>query len=491
MTISPLFRNVLLGTAAVALVAPLAITAHPQVAKALGPASTQAPGSFADIVDHVKPAVISVRVTKTVAAQNMGYDEQQMGQGEDDPLGELLRRFGERGMRGGPRGGGHGPVQMSQGSGFFISADGYAVTNNHVVEGVKEVEIVTDAGKTYSAKVVGTDPRTDVALLKVDGKDFPFVPFAEKSPRIGDWVLAVGNPFGLGGTVTAGIVSARGRDIGSGPYDDFIQIDAPINKGNSGGPTFNTNGEVIGVNTAIYSPSGGNVGIAFAIPAETVQQVVAQLHDKGAVTRGYIGVQIQPVTKDIAESLGLKADDGALVASVQPGSPAEKAKLRASDVITAVDGDAVKGPRELTRKIGALKPGSSVTLTVNRDGKDEKLSLTLATLPGDGRTAEAATSQQGETQDIPRLGLQLKPAGEREGGKGLVVTDMDPSGLAARKGVRPGDVIVEVAGKPVSSLGEMRDALRQAGKDGRSAALIRLQSGKDTRFVAVPLKNQG
>ncbi len=234
--------------------------------------------------------------------------------------------------------GGH-QVITGQGSGFFISADGYAVTNNHVVQNAENVQVTTDDGKTYTAKVIGTDPRTDLALIKVDGKDFPYVKFAEHTPRVGDWVLAVGNPFGLGGTVTAGIVSARGRDIGAGPYDDFIQIDAPVNKGNSGGPTFDVDGNVIGVNTAIFSPSGGSVGIAFAIPADTVKSVVAQLRDKGSVTRGWIGVQIQPVTPEIADSMGLKKASGALVAEPQADSPAAKAGIESGDVITSVDGN--------------------------------------------------------------------------------------------------------------------------------------------------------
>src|SRR5262249_31360883 len=217
-----------------------------------------------------------------------------------------------------------------QGSGFFISADGYAVTNNHVVDKAETVEVATDDGHTYSAKVIGADPRTDIALIKVDGRsDFPHVRFAEHAPRIGDWVLGVGNPFGLGGTVPAGIVSARGRDIGAGPYDDFIQIDAPVNRGNSGGPTFDVDGSVIGVNTAIFSPSGGSVGIAFAIPAETVKAVVTQLKEHGSVTRGWIGVQIQPVTAEIAETLNLKAAQGALVAEPQADGPAAKAGILA------------------------------------------------------------------------------------------------------------------------------------------------------------------
>ncbi|MGV3635329.1 MAG: trypsin-like peptidase domain-containing protein, partial [Pseudorhodoplanes sp.] len=259
--------------------------------------TVQRPVGFADIVEKVKPAVISVRVKVNAGPQNSSF-EGQLPQGFE----RFFRRFGEdmnpdmpnRGMPDMPQ---QGPRQRAsgQGSGFFISADGYAVTNNHVVDRADEVEVQTDDGKTYTAKVIGTDPRTDLALIKVDGNNFPYAKLAGHAPRVGDWVLAVGNPFGLSSTVTAGIVSARGRDIGAGPYDDFLQIDAPVNKGNSGGPTFDIDGNVVGVNTAIFSPSGGNVGIAFAIPASTVDSVVTQLRDKGSVTRGWIGVQIQPV----------------------------------------------------------------------------------------------------------------------------------------------------------------------------------------------------
>src|SRR5262249_51977626 len=241
---------------------------------------------------------------------------------------------------------------------FFISKDGYAVTNNHVVQNADKVQVTADDGKTYTAKVIGSDSRTDLALIKVEGDNFPFVKLAETSPRIGDWVLAVGNPFGLGGTVTAGIVSARGRDIGSGPYDDFIQIDAPVNKGNSGGPTFDTDGNVIGVNTAIFSPSGGSVGIAFDIPADTVKTVVAQLKDKGFVSRGWIGVQIQPVTAEIVEGLGMKANEGALVGEAQTDSPAAKAGILSGDVITTVNDHAVKDAHDLAKQIGVMTPGA-------------------------------------------------------------------------------------------------------------------------------------
>ena len=264
-----------------------------------------------------------------------------------------------------------------------------AVTNNHVVDKAESVEVTTDDGKTYNAKVIGTDPRTDFALIKVDGRsDFPFAKLSEKSPRIGDWVLAVGNPFGLGGTVTAGIVSARGRDIGAGPYDDFIQIDAPVNKGNSGGPTFDVDGNVIGVNTAIFSPSGGSVGIAFAIPADTVKTVVAQLKDKGSVTRGWIGVQIQPVTADIADSLGLKKAEGALVAEPQANGPAAKAGIESGDVITSVNGKPVKDARDLAKKIGGMAPGaaSSSTCRAGRQREDRHADAR--------RVAEAARGQR-------------------------------------------------------------------------------------------------
>src|SRR5579863_207097 len=342
------------------------------------------PIGFADIVQRVKPSVISVKVTM----KDRVADANDRDDGSDQsgpPMERFFRQFGgPESTRPGPRnhhGSGHGAM-MGQGSGFFISPDGYAVTNNHVVDGADKVEVTTDDGKTYTAKVIGTDARTDVALIKVEGgADFPYSKLAAGKPRIGDWVLAVGNPFGLGGTVTAGIVSASGRDIGNGPYDDFIQIDAPVNKGNSGGPAFNTEGEVMGVNTAIYSPSGGSVGIAFDIPAETVKAVVAQLKDHGAVTRGWIGVQIQPVTAEIADTLGMKTARGALVAEPQSNSPAQKAGIKAGDVIVSVNGEAVTDARNLARRISAMAPGTAVKLGIIRSGKEDTLTLTLGELP--------------------------------------------------------------------------------------------------------------
>ncbi|EJW10184.1 Serine protease precursor protein [Rhodovulum sp. PH10] len=456
----------------------------------------QRPAGFADIVEKVKPAVMSVRV-------KMSDPSPRMGATSDDPFGPgspfefFFRRFGQGDDMPGrtPRHHRRRHFTTGQGSGFFISADGYAVTNNHVVDKAETVQVTTDDGQSYDAKVIGTDPRTDLALIKVDGKGrtFPTVALADKAPRIGDWVLAVGNPFGLGGTVTAGIVSARGRDIGSGPYDDFIQIDAPVNRGNSGGPSFDVDGNVIGVNTAIFSPSGGSVGIAFAIPAETVRNVVDQLKDKGQVTRGWIGVQIQPVSDDIADSLGLKKAEGALVAEPQDGSPADKAGIKSGDVIMSVNGDPVKDARSLARTISAMPPGTSVKLGLYRNGKTEDVTLTLGELPKQ-RTARADRDDgdrgRGGRQDteVSRLGLTLAPADNvaGAGGEGVVVTEVDPDGAAADR-VRTGDVILDVAGTAVSTPRDVRRALADATDGGKKTVLMRIKSGQNTRFVAVPL----
>lgn len=457
----------------------------------------QQPVGFADIVERVKPSVISVKVNirEKVAKDDSNNDDSPFQPGS--PMERFFRRFGgpdglPPGLRGGPRGGG---VVTGQGSGFFISADGYAVTNNHVVDGADKVEVTTDDGKTFSAKVIGTDPRTDLALIKVEGgSNFQFAKLSDTKPRIGDWVLAVGNPFGLGGTVTAGIVSASGRDIGNGPYDDFIQIDAPVNKGNSGGPAFDVSGEVMGVNTAIYSPSGGSVGIAFSIPAQTVKSVVAQLKDKGSVSRGWIGVQIQPVTSDIADSLGMKKAEGALVAEPQANGPAAKAGIESGDVITAVNGEPVKDARELARTIGGLAPGNAVKLNVLHKGQDKTVNLTLGQLPN-SLEAKADTdnnSDKGNSSrgtDVPKLGLTVAPANSVAGAgkEGVVVTEVDPKSAAAERGFKEGDVILEVAGKTVGTAGEVRDAITAARNDNKNSVLMRVKSGGSSRFVAVPL----
>jgi serine protease Do len=458
----------------------LTTAAHAQTA--------QRPVGFADIVEKVKPAVISVRVKMNAGPEMSGLSGDDNPFGPNSPFQYFFRRFGQEvpGMRGAPR----RQFATGQGSGFFISADGYAVTNNHVVDKAESVEVTTDDGKTHTAKVIGTDPRTDLALIKVEGGDFPYVRLAEQSPRIGDWVLAVGNPFGLGGTVTAGIVSARGRDIGAGPYDDFIQIDAPVNKGNSGGPTFDVDGNVIGVNTAIFSPSGGSVGIAFAIPAETVKSVVGQLKDEGKVTRGWIGVQIQPVTADIADSLGLKQAKGALVAEPQEGSPAAKAGIKSGDVIVSLNGEPVPDARTLARRISGMPPGTAVKIGVFRNGHEETLSMMLGELPKE-RQASLDTNKDRDQQgtDIPRLGLSLAPAADVSGAgnQGVVVTQVDPDGAAAARGFKTGDVILDVGGKVVNAPADVRRALSDAKSGGRRTVLMRVKSEQGTRFVALPL----
>jgi serine protease Do len=487
--------------------------------------------SFADVVDRVKPSVVSVR-TKSEAPQATADDEST-----DIPpnMERFFRRFFGDQMPG-PNRMPRNRRTQGQGSGFFISADGYVVTNNHVIDKATTVEIQTDDGKTYTAKVIGTDPRTDLALLKVEGRtDFPWVRLAPTAPRIGDWVLAVGNPFGLGGTVTAGIVSARGRDIGAGTYDDFIQIDAAVNRGNSGGPTFNLAGEVIGVNTAIVSPTGGNIGIAFAIPSETVQTVIAALRQNGTVTRGYLGVQIQPVTQEIQESLNLKSQEGALVGEVQPGLPAAAAGIKSGDIIIDVDGTPIKTVRELQRKIAAFRPDSTVKIKVLRDGKEQLIEVKLAKLPeqqqaaldqkqgpqkkanprrddgGDrmdrGDRREDRTDRQGRNEDrkgrnedrsdrnnsreltLSQLGLSVAPANEVQGAsaEGIVVTDVDSQGPAGERGLRTGDVILEIAGANVTRTSDLNDAITKARTEGKSVILLRVKSQGGTRYVTLPV----
>jgi serine protease Do len=492
-------RLTLLGSAAVvgaALVlgGPLEYGHFASRANAATAQAQQGPAGFADLIAKVKPAVISVRVkidqsaTDDDGPNTSGQEMQPYMQGV--PFEKFFRQFGENGSRGFERRDMQ-PHQMitGVGSGFFISADGYAVTNNHVVDHAKSVEVTTDDGKTWTAKVIGTDPKTDLALIKVDGRtDFAFANFASDKPRVGDWVVAVGNPYGLGGTVTAGIISAEGRDIGSGPYDNYIQIDAPINKGNSGGPTFDGNGNVVGVNTAIYSPSGGSVGIGFDIPASTAKMVVAQLKDKGVVTRSYIGVQVQPVTPGIAESLGLKNAAGALVDEAKADTPAAKAGIEAGDVITAVNGNAVKDSRTLAREISGMAPGSTAKLDILRKGEQKSINVTLAAMPDDQKQANAE-DHDGSMRGTPRLGLSVAPAAGMAGagGKGVVVTAVDPDGPAAEHGMQSGDVILDVGGKSVGSVGELRSALSEAKSAGKRSVMMRIKRADNTRYIAMPI----
>lgn len=446
------------------------------------PQSVGSPSGFADLVAAVKPAVISVsvKINKVVDAANL--DE-----GDGGPAVPPGLPFGRFGFPVVP----HHEILTGLGSGFFISADGYAVTNNHVVADATQVQVTTNDGKTYSAKVIGTDPQTDLALIKVDGKNFPYVQFADAEPRIGDWVVAIGNPFGLGGTVTAGIVSAEGREIGLAPYDKYIQIDAPINKGNSGGPAFNTQGKVIGINSAIFSPDGGSVGIGFDVPATTAKAVIAELKENGHVTRGWIGVQIQPVSKEIADSLGMKKAEGAMVDEPLPGSPAAKAGIKSGDVITAVNGRAIRDSNDLARKIGAMAPGTSVTLTTLHDGKPKTLTLSLGTMPYEQH--EAQTEAPGGAGGSPTsFGLLIAPAASVAGAgeKGVAVIGINLDGVAAEEGVQVGDVLLSVGGKTVSTPQDVRKDLSAFRKEGKHSVLVQLKSGDETRFVGLPLDHR-
>jgi len=486
------FRAALLGAAAVAAVGAATFEAAPLAsypALAASTATLAGPSSFADVVDRVKGAVVSVKVKMDVAGASEDDPMQAMPNfPKGTPFERFFRQFGERqfGDRGAPDRG--TPRQgMAQGSGFFISADGYVVTNNHVVDHAKDVTITTSDGKTIPASVVGTDPKTDLALLKVkEGSDYPYVSFASQTPRVGDWVIAVGNPFGLGGTVTAGIVSARGRDIGSGPYDDFLQIDAPVNHGNSGGPTFNGNGEVVGVNTAIFSPSGGSVGIGFAIASDVAKGVVQQLKEDGKVARGWLGVEIQPVTQDIADSLGLKDATGALVAKAQQDSPAMAAGLKDGDVIKSVNGETVADAHDLARKVAALGPKKAAELAIVHNGSPQTIKVTLGALPDD-KQAKADVSHEHSKSAMAKYGMTLEPAANVDGaGKdGVVVADIDPEGAAAQKGIQTGDVILDVAGKPVSRPADVTSAIDAAKADGKKSVLVRVKTQDSTRFVAL------
>jgi serine protease Do len=449
------------------------------------------PADFADLIAKVKPAVVSVRVKMEQSVQDSSSDDSASPLRPGSPMEKFFRQFGGEQFRqqfGQQFGQQQRRAVTGEGSGFFISADGYAVTNNHVVDHAKTVTVTTDDGKIHTANVVGTDPKSDLALIKVDGSGFPYVKFADGAPRIGEWAIAVGNPFGLGGTVTAGIVSATGRDIGRGG-DDYIQIDAPINRGNSGGPTFDTNGNVMGVNTAIFSPSGGSVGIGFDIPAATAKGVIAQLKDSGHVTRGWLGVQIQPVTSEVADALGLKQAAGALVTEPQAGSPAAKAGVKPGDVIVQLDGNAVKDSRELAQKIGTMSPGASVRLNVIRDGSQQTINVTLAQMPNQ-QQAQAGSEQQDSSQATPHLGLSLAPAKSGGAGdQGVVVTGVDPNGPAADRGIQEGDVILNVGGASVSTPADVQKQLAQVQKSGKHEVLMRVKSGDGTHYVALPVAN--
>ncbi|MGE3229725.1 MAG: Do family serine endopeptidase [Hyphomicrobium sp.] len=448
----------------------------------------RAPLSFADIIEKVKPSVVSISV---VAGGKSDKNAKGLPEGfpdipEDSPFYEFFKNLPKE-FKNMPQ---QRPTQ-AQGSGFVISEDGYVVTNNHVVEGATKIQVSFDDQEKLDADLIGTDPRTDVALLKLKStKQFHAVKFSDKQPRVGDWALAVGNPFGLGGTVTAGIVSAQGRDIGSGPYD-FIQIDAAVNKGNSGGPTFNLEGEVIGVNTAIFSPSGGNVGIAFAVPARTAMDVITQLKKSGSVSRGWLGVKIQNVDEDTAAAIGLGEAKGALVSEITPNGPASSSGLKVQDAIVQVNGDKIADSRDLARKIADYAPDTTVDVKVWRGNKEETVKIRLGKFPGSSE--EIAKLEQGKSGGddatstaLEQLGLTLAPP--KSGDEGVAVTEVDPDSDAAEKGIKAGDVILEVGGTTVTGPGDVADGVKKATDLGRKAVMLYIKSADQRRIVPIQLK---
>jgi serine protease Do len=475
-TILGLFTAGLLG-ATVLTTTLVALPAQAVYAEAI--ANFNPTQSLAPLVDKVMPAVVSVEVK--ISNASAVSDSGDKNPNDIPPqLKDFFDQFPQfKGMRPqAPEGGGG----IALGSGFVLSSDGYVVTNNHVVKDADTVSVTFQNGDKFDATVVGTDPKTDLALLKIKSeKSFPHVNFSKTEAKVGDWVMAVGNPFGLGGTVTSGIVSARGRDIGSGPYDDFLQIDASINKGNSGGPTFNLEGDVVGINTAIYSPSGGSVGIGFAIPASTAENVIESLKQNHKVTRGWLGVKIQPVTADIAESMGLENAKGALISDLTTGSPALKAGLKSGDTILKVDGAEVSDARSLAKIIAQLPPGKKVDLAIIRGGKSQTVSVTLATMPNEPQTASAETQIVPSTSSLEKYGLNVAPADD---GAGVKVTNVDPNSSAAEKGLKAGDVILEVAGTEVNDASAVSAALKNA----TGSKILMLVRGPDGQhFVALPI----
>ena len=470
--------------------------------------------SFAPLVKKVLPAVVNISVTEGQKASPMADQEDEGdNQGQDfrqSPFDEMLRRFfDQQGQNNpfqeGPGDEGGGAVKrIALGSGFIIDAEGHIVTNKHVVGDASKVEVTLQDGDKYPAKIIGTDARTDLAVLKIDaGKPLPYVSFGDSSAaQIGDWVVAVGNPFGLGGSVTTGIISARGRDIHTGQFDDFLQIDAPINRGNSGGPTFNLSGQVIGINTAIYSPNGGSVGIGFAVPSNVAKRVVTALEEHGKVERGWLGVQIQQVTPAIAASLGLKNDHGALVAMVTPDSPSAAAGLKQGDVILGFDGQDISKLRDLPHDVADSAPGAKATLTVWRDGKQQQLDVKLGEMPSNPQVASAGNEDQGQASEehANAMGLHLAPLtndirGELRLGRnvhGVVIIGVDNGSIADSLGLSRGDVIMSINQQPTNSPKEAAERLHDIANSPNKTALLLLNRHGVTQYLGVELsKNQG
>ncbi|HZH26723.1 MAG TPA: DegQ family serine endoprotease [Azospirillaceae bacterium] len=484
----------------------------PTLAQQLAPTQGQGtPSSFSQLAQAKLPAVVTITASsagpRALAPGGGPGPESEPGPRSPFPPGSPFNDFfedffGRRGGPGGPPPGGPGAPGgpggpggrggVSLGSGFVVDPAGYIVTNNHVVEGASEIRVTLHDEREFPARLVGTDPATDLALLKIEAQGLPTLDWGNSDQaQIGDWVMAIGNPFGLGGTVTVGIISARAREIGAGPYDAFIQTDAAINSGNSGGPLIALDGRVIGVNTAIFSRTGGNIGIGFAVPASIAQPVIAQLRENGAVTRGFLGVSIQPVTPDIAEALGLKERRGALVASVQPNGPAAGAGIQPGDVITSFNGQPVNAPRELSRAVAQTGVGSTATVELLRNGRAQTVQVQVAKLePQQTRTAAAAPSQQ-----PGNLGMTLAPVSpaNRErfqippNVEGVVVMSIAPGSPAAERGLQPGDVIKRVGQQPVDDPQDVADAVRQAREERRDSVLVLVQRRDSALFVPLPV----
>src|SRR5580700_9499815 len=464
----------------------------------VAPSRAQPPeGPFADVFAQLAGRLVGVVVNiSTQMATPPGKTAQDVPQASPgSSLDEFFRDFfGEKGAPGGSG----APRSASLGSGFIIDPAGLIVTNNHVIANAEQITVTLSDDTTLQAQVIGRDSVTDLALLKVDAKTpLPAASWGDSTKtRVGDWVLAIGNPFGLGGSVTAGIISATARDIHSGPYDDYLQTDASINRGNSGGPMFNLGGEVIGINTAIYSPSGGSIGIGFAIPAALAQPIIEQLKATGKVERGWIGARIQPVTDEIAESLGLDKNRGAMIAAVDWGSPAEKAKLQPGDVILSYDGRPIERSRQLPRLVADTPPDKQVKLTVWRDGKEQEVELKAAALnPNRPAPPPPEPEKPKPPAAIDAFGLKLtkltpdlrKQFSLPDRVKGVVVLEVPPNSPGAAQGLRPGDLIVGVGRAPVASPEQVPQLAAAARKAGQKKVLVRVEREGNTRFVALPV----